>query len=199
MFDKTGTITGTYNISSHKVLTEELDEPSLWELISVVERDHLQHPVGFALYQESLRKLKSLEKPKAHIIKENNDESLYKYFDSEGIVDKGIEINGKRRIVAIGNQMLLKRFEPGRRDSKDLKIDRIKITKVTVRMEIVKMRILAMIPAVTVPKKKLIPSRKLSLLNKRVVKMHVVKKKKKFQKRRVVRVDVVPKSLIPSR
>ena len=110
VFDKTGTITGTYNLGETLPIDDKYDEATIWELVSVMEREHLQHPIGLALYQESLKKLEQAGKPKFKVCKDKNETSSHQYFGSEGIVDEGIEIDGKKRTVALGNEKLLSRL-----------------------------------------------------------------------------------------
>jgi len=109
IFDKTGTITGTYNIKEVKNITNKYDDASLWEIISIIEKDHLQHPVGLALFQEALQKLSGNQKPN-HAIWRNEDKSLHEYFSSEGVLEKGLLIDNKQTLVALGNDKLLQRL-----------------------------------------------------------------------------------------
>ena len=109
IFDKTGTITGTYNIKEAINHTHKYDEVTLWEIISLVEKDHLQHPVGLALFQEAMSN--HIDKSHHHIVTRNeHDKGLHEYFASEGIIEKGITIDDQQTTIALGNRKLLERL-----------------------------------------------------------------------------------------
>jgi cation transport ATPase len=110
VFDKTGTITGTYNVGKSRNMKREYDDGTLWEMISVIEKEHLAHPIGLALYQEANKKLGKLPKSKIHQLQDSNDISDHKYFGSEGIVHEGLTINGKSVSVGLGNAKMAKRL-----------------------------------------------------------------------------------------
>ena len=106
VFDKTGTITGTYNIGEVNNLTQKYDNSALWEMISLVEKEHLQHPIGLALYQEAIQRMGDADKKIHH----NQDKSLHEYHASEGVIERGLSVNGKTINVALGNEKLLQRL-----------------------------------------------------------------------------------------
>ncbi len=111
VFDKTGTITGTFNVKDAQNLTNKYDSAALWEIISLLEKEHLQHPIGLALYQEALQRMGAADIDKISQITSEQDKSLHEYFASEGIIDRGISIQGQKfKEVVLGNEKLLQRL-----------------------------------------------------------------------------------------
>jgi len=113
VFDKTGTITGTFNVQNAQNLANKYDNASLWEIISLLEKEHLQHPIGLALYQEALQRMGASEIDKQSQITSGSeqDKSLHEYFASEGVIDRGITLQGKTfKDVVLGNEKLLQRL-----------------------------------------------------------------------------------------
>jgi len=109
IFDKTGTITGTYNIKEAINATNKFDNVTLWEIVSILEKDHLQHPVGLALFQEAMSN--NMDKSHHHTVTRNEqDKNLHEYYASEGIIEKGINIDGQQIQVSLGNKKLLERL-----------------------------------------------------------------------------------------
>jgi len=123
VFDKTGTITGTFNIKDAQNVTGKYDDSALWEIISLLEKDHLQHPIGLALFQEALQRISNLEKSKFTVTRGVEDPSMHQYFASEGVIDKGIKINNETKTACLGNLKLLKRV--GIQNVPELKKDSI--------------------------------------------------------------------------
>ena len=114
VFDKTGTITGNFNVKGVQNITNKYDSSALWEIISLLEKEHLQHPIGLALYQEAVQRMGPADSDKqinSHINQNlSQDKSLHEYHASEGIIDRGISVNEKTVHVALGNEKLLQRL-----------------------------------------------------------------------------------------
>jgi len=109
IFDKTGTITGTFNIKEVNNVTQKYDDSALWEIVSFLEKEHLQHPVGLALYQEALQRVSKLEKSKFSVSK-SDVKTDQEYVSSEGVIDRGILIDNVKKTACLGNVKILKRL-----------------------------------------------------------------------------------------
>lgn len=104
LLDKTGTITGRFNLKNYEVFSN-YDEPLLWEIVKAIEKEHITHPIASFLYQEAVTKLNELKAKSA--FQATIPKESVKYFPAEGIVAKGLTVGGQKVDVHLGNHNLI--------------------------------------------------------------------------------------------
>lgn len=105
LLDKTGTITGKFNVRESEVLGQR-EEVLLWQIVKAIEKEFITHPIAASLYQESVKKLSQLKgKPtgfQASLLKDN-----VKYCPAEGLVAEKIYLEGEDVEILLGNDNLI--------------------------------------------------------------------------------------------
>lgn len=103
LLDKTGTITGKFNMQSYESFGN-YDEGLLWQVVKAIEKEFLLHPIAAFLYQEAVNKLNRMEmKGKSFSLSKDS----LTYQPAEGIIGKKIQIDGEEVDILLGNSTLI--------------------------------------------------------------------------------------------
>jgi Cu+-exporting ATPase len=112
LFDKTGTVTGKFNIiHTERMVSAKLENYVFWEIIQLLENKYISHPIAHTLFQEASQQLQAFPakiRGRNKIFVENDQE--LEYHPSEGIHCQNLMINNKEYNILLGNMKLLSRY-----------------------------------------------------------------------------------------